>query len=241
MDIFRELDRLKTTLDALRPLDPDLLQNLREVYTVRLTYNSTAIEGNTLTESETQIVLDKGITIGGKTLKEHLEVINHAEAIDFIRELAKTNKPISEWDIRQIHGLVCKGDRHTGAYRTVNVMAAGTNYRYPDAIKVPELMTELGDWLSQPAQRHPVAIATEIHARLVTIHPFTDGNGRVARLLMNLYLLRAGYPLAIIQAADRAAYIDAVVAWQSGNTAPLLLMVANCVKASALDILNLAE
>lgn len=243
MDILQELDRLKTQLDVLRPLAPDLLENLREVYTVRLTYNSTAIEGNTLTESETQIVLEKGITIGGKSLQDHLDAINHADAIAFIRELAKSSLPISEWEIRQIHSLVCKGDRRAGAYRTVNVMAAGTNYRYPDAVKVPDLMAEFGDWLSQADTHplHPVEIAAEIHARCVTIHPFTDGNGRVARLLMNLHLLRTGYPLAVVKAAERAAYIEAVVAWQSGNSAPLLAMVANYVKASALEILSLVE
>ncbi|NEP16290.1 MAG: Fic family protein [Leptolyngbya sp. SIO4C1] len=241
MDILQHLDRLKAQLDTLRPIDPDLLKNLQELYTVRLTYNSTAIEGNTLTETETQIVLEKGITIGGKSLQDHLEVINHAEALDFVRNLARDNTPITEWEIRQIHSLVCKGDSHAGAYRTVNVIAAGTNYRYPDAIKVPDLMTDFGNWLAQYHPLHPVETATEIHARLVTIHPFTDGNGRVARLLMNLHLLRTGYPIAVVQAADRAAYIDAVVAWQAGNPEPLMLMVANCVKAAAIEILSLAD
>jgi Fic family protein len=239
--IFQEIDRLKAELDALRPLDPDLLANLREVYNIRLTYNSNAIEGNTLTESETQIVVEKGITIGGKSLKDHLEAINHVEAIDFIRDLAKSITPITEWEIRQIHGLVCKGDRRAGAYRTVNVMAAGTNYRYPDAVKVPDLMAEFGEWLSQPPELHPVEIATEVHARLVTIHPFTDGNGRTARLLMNLHLLRAGYQIAVIKAQERAAYIDAVVAWQSGNREPLLLAIIDCVRASLVEILDLAQ
>ncbi|MGF1494393.1 MAG: Fic family protein [Microcoleaceae cyanobacterium] len=146
--------------------------------------------------------------------------------------------PITEWEIRQIHGLICKGDNRTGAYRTVNVMAAGTNYRYPNAVKVPNLMSDFNHWLSQPRTLHPVEIATEIHAHLVTIYPFTDGNGRVARLSMNLHLLRTGYPLAIVQAANRVAYIDAVVAWQAGNTQPLLLMAADCIKASALEILS---
>ena len=241
MDLLQELDRLKTKLDALRPLDPALLENLREVYTIRLTYNSTAIEGNALTESETQIVLEKGITIGGKSLQDHLEIINHAEAIDFMRNLANNSDPITEWKIRQIHSLVCKGDNHPGAYRSVNVMAAGTNYHYPDAVKVPELMAEFGEWLSQSPPLHPIKVATEIHARFVTIHPFTDGNGRVARLLMNLHLLQTGYPLAIIPVADRTAYIDAVVAWQTGNTVPLFFLVANCVKSSALEILSLAS
>ena len=221
MTILNDLDLLKNKLDALRLLNPDLLRNLREVYTVRLTYNSNTIEGNTLTESETQIVIDKGITIGGKSLKDHLEVINHAEAIEFIRDLAQANAPISECEIRQIHSLICKGDPHAGGYRTVNVIAAGTNYRYPDAIQVPDLMAEFGGWLSQTHPLHPVETATEIHARLVTIHPFTDGNGRIARLLMNLQLLRMGHPLAIVSAADRVAYIEAVIAWQSGDTKPL--------------------
>ncbi len=241
MDILQDLDRLKARLDVLRPLDLDLLENLRDVYTVRLTYNSNAIEGNTLTESETQIVIEKGITIGGKPLRDHLEAINHAEAIAFIRDLATTITPITPWEIRQTHSLICKGDRQAGAYRTVNVMAAGTNYRYPDAVKIPDLMAEFGDWLAQPSPSHPVEIATEIHARLVTIHPFTDGNGRTARLLMNLHLLRMGYSIAIIPAVDRATYIEAVVAWQTGNPQPLLLQVANCVKASTLEILSLVN
>lgn len=246
MDILQELDRLKAQLDTLRPLDPDLLENLRELYTVRLTYNSNAIEGNTLTESETQIVLEKGITIGGKPLRDHLEAINHAEAIDFIRNLATTHSPITPWEIRQTHSLICKGDRQAGTYRTGNVMAAGPNYRYPDALQLPDLMADFGDWLTQPslnqdAPSHPVEIATEIHARLVTLHPFTDGNGRTAHLLMNLHLLRTDYPIAIIPAADRAAYIEAVVAWQTGNPHPLQLTVANCIKTSALEILSLVN
>ncbi len=241
MDILQDLDRLKARLDVLRPLDLDLLENLRDVYTVRLTYNSNALEGNTLTESETQIVIEKGITIGGKPLRDHLEAINHAEAIAFIRDLATTITPITPWEIRQTHSLICKSDRQAGAYRTVNVMAAGTNYRYPDAVKIPDLMAEFGDWLAQPSPSHPVEIATEIHARLVTIHPFTDGNGRTARLLMNLHLLRMGYSIAIIPAVDRATYIKAVVAWQTGNPQPLLLQVANCVKASTLEILSLVN
>lgn len=238
-DILQSLDRLKAQLDHRRPLDPDLLANLREIYTVRLTYNSTAIEGNTLTESETQIVLEKGITVGGKPLKDHLEVINHAEAMDFVRELAQTDAPITDWEIRQIHGLVCKGDRQAGTYRTVNVMAAGTNHRYPDAIKISELMTEFNHWLGQPSPLHPVETAIEIHARLVTIHPFTDGNGRVARLLMNLHLMRTGYAIAIVQAANRTDYIESVVAWQTGNFDPLFFLVADCVKATMTEILSL--
>jgi Fic family protein len=239
--LLTQIDALKARLDRIRPLAPDLVENLREVYNIRLTYHSNAIEGNTLTQSETQIVVEKGITIGGKPLKDHLEAINHVEAIDFIRDLAMDERAIAEWDIRQIHGLVCKGERSAGAYRTVNVMAAGSNYRYPDAIMVPELMQGFGDWLHSNPALHPVEIATEIHYRLVTIHPFQDGNGRTARLLMNLSLLRSGYPIAVIKTEDRSAYIDAIVAWQSGgDNSALKETIARCVESSLLEILSLA-
>jgi Fic family protein len=239
--LLTQIDALKARLDRIRPLAPDLVENLREVYNIRLTYHSNAIEGNTLTQSETQIVIEKGITIGGKPLKDHLEAINHVEAIDFIRDLAMDERAITEWDIRQIHGLVCKGDRGAGAYRTVNVMAAGSNYRYPDAIMVPEMMQGFGDWLHSNPALHPVEIATEIHYRLVTIHPFQDGNGRTARLLMNLSLLRSGYPIAVIKTEDRSAYIDAIVAWQSGgDNSALKETIARCVESSLVEILSLA-
>jgi Fic family protein len=120
-------------------------------------------------------------------------------------------------------------------------MAAGSNYRYPDAILVPELMQGFGDWLHSNPALHPVEIATEIHYRLVTIHPFQDGNGRTARLLMNLSLLRSGYPIAVIKTEDRSAYIDAIVAWQSGgDNSALKETIANCVESSLVEILSLA-
>jgi Fic family protein len=129
--LLNHIDALKARLDRLRPLPPELVDNLREVYDIRLTYHSNAIEGNTLTQSETQIVVEKGITIGGKPLKDHLEAINHVEAIDFIRDLAMDERAISEWDIRQIHGLVCKGERGAGGYRTVNVIGCGQQLPLP--------------------------------------------------------------------------------------------------------------
>jgi Fic family protein len=135
---------------------------------------------------------------------------------------------------------VCKGDRGAGAYRTVNVMAAGSNYRYPDAIMVSELMQGFSEWLQSAPALHPVEIATEIYYRLVTIYPFQDGNGRTARLLMNLSLLRSGYPIAVIKTEDRSAYIDAIVAWQSGgDDANLKEIITKCVESSLVEILSL--
>ena len=238
--MFGEIDRLKSQLDALRPLPDVLLENLRELYDVRLTYHSTAIEGNTLTQSETQIVLEKGITIGGKSLKDHLEVINHASAIDYIRDLAQTDNAIGEWEIRQLHGLVCRGETGAGAYRSVNVMAAGSEHRYPDAVMVPNLMTEFVEWMMTSTALHPIAFASEVHYRFVTIHPFTDGNGRTARLLMNLILLRSGYPIAVIKTQHRSAYIDAIMTWRSGDSIPLTQMIADTIQLALIETLKLA-
>jgi Fic family protein len=237
--MFAEIDRLKSQLDALRPLPEALLDNLRELYNVRLTYHSTAIEGNTLTQSETQIVLEKGITIGGKALKDHLEVINHGRAIDYIRDLAQSNEAITEWEIRQLHGLVCRGETGAGAYRSVNVMAAGSDHRYPDALTVPNLMAEFVAWMMNATSMHPIVLASEVHYRFVTIHPFSDGNGRTARLLMNLILLRSGYPIAVIKTQDRSAYIDAIMTWRSGNSFPLTQMIASTVESALMEILSL--
>ncbi|MBE9032740.1 Fic family protein [filamentous cyanobacterium LEGE 11480] len=239
--ILAEIDQLKAQLDALRPLPKALLNNLREVYDVRLTHNSTAIEGNTLTQSETQIVLEKGITVSGKSLKDHLEVVNHAQAITFIRDLAQTKESISEWEIRQIHSLICRGDAEAGVYRTINVMAAGSDHRYPDHLQVADLMNQFIHWLQSPTGLHPVELASEVHYRFVTIHPFHDGNGRTARLLMNLILLRFGYPIVVLKVVERSAYIDRITTWRLGDDAPLKQMIAQAAKASLEEVLDLAQ
>ncbi len=197
-------------------MPPEVVEELRHRYEVGLTHHSTAIEGNTLTQSETQIVIEKGITIGGKSLVEHLEVIGHKEALDFVIELSEATTPIGEREIREIHALVMKGqdagDR--GRYRNLDVKAAGTEYVYPSHLRLPELMESFAAWLGT-ADLHPVDLATEAHLRLVTIHPFRDGNGRVGRLLMNLLLLRHGYPIAILRVQQRAEYIAALELAQS--------------------------
>jgi Fic family protein len=239
--VLVEIDQLKAQLDRLRPLPPELLKNLEEVYNVRLTYHSTAIEGNTLTQSETQIVLEKGITIGGKSLKDHLEAINHASAMEYMRDLAQANTPIGEWEIRQVHALVCRGEAGAGAYRTVNVMAAGSDHRYPEAVIVPGLMSDFVTWLQQENLIHPVDFAAEIHYRFVTVHPFGDGNGRTARLLMNLFLLRFGYPIAVLKVQDRVAYIDGIMAWRSGDDQGLKAMIRESVRSSLQEVLSLSQ
>lgn len=241
MKRLETLTRAKEWLDRFRPLRTDIAEELRHRFEVRLTYNSTAIEGNTLTQSETQIVLEKGVTIGGKSLREHLEVIGHKEALDFVIELADATNPIREREIREIHRLVMKGQdqAESGGYRTINVKAAGTDFVYPDHLHVPELMAQLAE-LSGSEELHPILLASKVHQQFVTIHPFRDGNGRVGRLLLNLILLRAGYPIAVIPLERRSEYIDALVAAQSGAGLDALdALVMDAVEVSLRETLEI--
>jgi Fic family protein len=215
---LQTLDRLKAWLDAFRPLPAAVVQELRQRYRVRFTYHSNALEGNTLSQSETELVLTTGITIGGKTLGEHLEVIGHSDAIAYVETLAQGNAPIAESDLRQIHNLILRriAPDEAGRYRSLDVQAAGTGYRYPPHYQIPELMAEFASWLNSPGAQahHPVLYAAEAHHRFVSIHPFRDGNGRTGRLLMNLLLLRVGYPIVIIPNEQRQQYIEALVQGQ---------------------------
>ncbi len=217
---YEKLDRKKKRLDRHRPLKPALLANLEAWLRVELTYTSNALEGNTLSRRETALVVEKGLTVGGHSLREHLEAANHAQALDRVLALAQGRQPLNEPTILELHALVLRGilDEHAGRYRDVPVRISGSQVVLPNARKVPALMRELGAWLARGGdQAHPVAFATEAHYRLVTIHPFVDGNGRVARLLANLLLLRAGYTPALIRMRDRLAYLQALETAQLGG------------------------
>lgn len=218
---LERIDKLKAWLDGFRPLEPEIVAELKKLYDVRFTYHSNAIEGNTLTQSETELVLTKGITIGGKNLDEHLEVIGHKEAIDYIEDLAREDTEIKEWEIKQIHNLILRkiNPEEAGSYRTLDVIAAGTNYRYPAHYLLSQLMGDFAIWLNSEAalQLHPVEYATIAHYRFVSIHPFRDGNGRTARLLMNLLLIRAGYPTVVIDNRIRNEYINALAYGQQNQ------------------------
>ena len=179
---------------------------------VNWTYNSNAIEGNTLTLSETKVVLE-GITIGGKTISEHLEALNHREAILYVEEIVKQNHPLTECQIKSIHSLILKGilDDQAGVYRTQNVLISGFKYVPPDYSQIPELMVLFIQWLvKEGANLHPVARAAIIHSEFVKIHPFVDGNGRTARLLLNFELMKNGYPPIVIEKEHRLAYYSAL-------------------------------
>lgn len=230
-----ELSRAHGWLTQLRPLPEPVLLELSHRFEVDLTYHSTAIEGNTLTKSETQIVIEKGITIAGKPLLDHLEVVGHKEALELVIELSKERSPLTEWDLRSLHSVVMKGQSHqeSGAWRRLDVKAAGTDYNYPSYLQVPDLMKEFIEWLSVGSSLHPICFASEAHLRFVTIHPFQDGNGRVGRLLLNLLLLRAGYPIAVIQLQNRPRYIASLESAQNGRGRDDLdLLIFESLKAS---------
>lgn len=233
--MFAELDTAKAHLDAQRPLPPVVVRNLHEDLVLRWTYHSNAIEGNTLTLQETKVVLE-GITVGGKLLREHFEALNHREAIYFVERLVQAPHPLTEWDIRALHQLVLKNidDENAGRYRTTNVLIAGAAHTPPEAVLVPGQMANFVQWHATVAQAlHPVERAARVHGELVRIHPFVDGNGRTARLLLNLELLKAGFPAVIIPVEQRLAYYEALdAAHVREDYAPFLALLATCLQQS---------
>lgn len=208
---FDEVDSLKKELDSKRPIPKETLKSLRESINLEWTYNSNGIEGNTLTLRETQVVLE-GITVGGKSIKEHLEAINHEKAILFLDDLIKDNEPISEWNIKNIHQLILKDidNENAGRYRKENVTIKGATHIPPDYLKVPELMEKLILTYNTWSEYHPIIQAALLHGELVKIHPFVDGNGRTSRLLMNLVLMNNGYNPVIIKKESRLKYYEAL-------------------------------
>ena len=210
-DYFNEVDSLKNKLDSKRPISKNTLKSLKESINLEWTYNSNGIEGNTLTLRETQVVLE-GITVGGKSIKEHLEVINHEQAILFLDELVKDKNSINEWNIKSIHNLILKDidNNNAGRYRIENVTIKGAAHIPPDYIKVPELMEKLILNYNTWNNYHPIIKACLLHGELVKIHPFIDGNGRTSRLIINLDLMNSGYNPVIIKKEDRLKYYEAL-------------------------------
>lgn len=200
----------KAQLERLRPISGPALRQLQRYYDVELTYTSNAIEGNTLTHRETAEVIEHGITVGGKTLKEHLEAVDHHEAVLWMRGLAAQDAPVGESTVRELHRrIVARSEPGiAGLYSQHRRRIAGSPVVFPNPLKLPELMQGFGTWLTR-APPTPEA-AFDAHFRLTAIHPFSDGNGRTARLLMNLLLLRSGYVPVAVRPADRKGYLDAL-------------------------------
>lgn len=236
------IDELKQHLERQRPLEnPEILHALDIEYT----YESNRIEGNTLTLRETEIVVAKGLTVGGKSMREHLEAINHYEAILFVRNIVSEKKPLTESLVKQLHSLILRGiDReNAGRYRAIPVLISGSRHTPPQPWQVPSLMENCLLWYAeQKPLLHPVTLAAELHERVVTIHPFIDGNGRTSRLLMNLVLLQNGYPVANIggDTDSRLAYYHALETCNlEGNKTEFLCLIASEVQKSALRLLEI--
>ncbi len=212
MTNYKKLDQLKQKLDSYRPLPSEIVSNLHEDIVLRWTYNSNAIEGNTLTLKETKVALE-GITVGGKTMREHFEAINHREAIYFVEELVTMGEPLSERQIKSIHQLILKNidDAHAGVYRKTNVIVSGAEHIPPDALHIESEMVNFIEWYKNKAVNlHPVEKAARVHADFVKIHPFVDGNGRTSRLLMNLELMKDGFPPVVLPVEKRLEYYEAL-------------------------------
>ncbi len=229
-----EIDALKARLDARRPLSAEQVRGLATVFEAEETeyiHESNAIEGNTLTLAETEVVIRKGITVAGKPLKDHLEAKNHLVAFHALQRLVAGQTPFSESILLELHGIVLRSieDEWAGRYRSVPVRISGSRHVPPNPLKVQELMASLFAWYLAPAAGHPVEVAADLHLRLAQVHPFIDGNGRVCRLAMNLHLMQRGFPLTIIRAENtqRAAYYHALAeADAAENPAPFRAFVA---------------
>lgn len=229
---FSYMDSLKGAIDSHRPFSKNLAESLHEKLVVEWTYNSNAIEGNTLTMSETKVVLE-GITIGGKSMVEHLETINHREAILFVENLISNKEPLSEWNIKNIHALILKeiDKKNAGKYRMENVVISGANHIPPKHYEVNNLMQKLiteyhNDWMDY----HPVVRAVLLHGEFVKIHPFIDGNGRTSRLLLNFELMKNGYTPIIIKNENRAKYYDVLdLAHTTMNYEPFIKLITELV------------
>jgi Fic family protein len=223
----------KKRLDSYRPLPPPLVARLKEQMAIEYTYNSNAIEGNTLTLRETRLVIEEGITINGKSISETLEAKNHPEAMAFVENLVATRSEIDENTVLHVHKLIMSGVvDDAGQYRTARVRLAGANFMPPPSSDVRSKMNELLTWLKDnPDEYTPMELAAVFHHRFVQIHPFTEGNGRTARLLMNAILLRFGYPfIVIVSTQDRSRYLKTLMEADLGNASAFVNFAARCVE-----------
>lgn len=231
--MFNKLDKSKTKLDSFRPISPEIMEIIDKKFKIDWTYNSNAIEGNTFSKQETAFFLQYGLTSKGKTLKEYLEIQNHAQAIDWLKGIIKRNRPITESLIKELHALLLKGidfiwvgppDERIekkitpGKYKSRPnhvITLDGEIHKYCEPLKVPDEMEKLINFINN-SRLHPIEIAAQAHYKLVAIHPFADANGRLARLLMNLLLMKEGFVPVIIRNEEREDYYKALMRADNG-------------------------
>lgn len=239
----KRIEQKLKTLNSFRPLPTSQVAKLREQFQIEMTYNSNGIEGNSLTLKETFLVINEGLTIKGKPLKDHLEARDHFEALNFLSDLVEHDKrhTFSEVLTRQLHTLIMQEtDRDwAGKYRNANVIISGSDHTPPEATEVPKKMTDLILWIKNNKKTlDPIELASITQHKLVYIHPFFDGNGRVSRLIMNLFLMQEGYPLVTVLKNDRKKYYGVLEKADKGDYAPLVRFVAQNVERSLNIYLN---
>jgi Fic family protein len=230
---FDRLLEKKQSLQSSRPLPNIALHKIKESLSIEWTYNSNSIEGNTMSLRETQMVIQEGITIKGKSLREHFETHNHDKAIDYLYSIVNDDYILRSIDILSLHGLVLRSieDDFAGRIRNGGVRITGANFTPPNASKVPDLLDELIDFVNtNPLKLNDIELATVFHHKLVWIHPFFDGNGRTVRLAMNLLLMRSGFPPAIILKNDRKKYYEALNQANGGNYQKLTLLMCQALE-----------
>lgn len=241
-DTLDKIDSIKSILDSYRPFPDHAVKQLKDYYRIGLTYTSNAIEGNTLTESETKVVIEDGITIGGKSLREHYEAIGHAKAYDHMYSLL--DNPILEEDVSHLHKLFFQqiDPDNAGGYRQKNVIITGTDYLPPDYQEVPSLMKKYLENINRDdGVHHPLERASGLHAEFEAIHPFTDGNGRIGRLLLSILTMKSGYCPVIIPPVRRAEYITALQKNNKGDFHTLSAFVSSVIYEEMKSLRRLLE
>jgi len=239
--IYERILERKKSLDSLRPLNKLQLQRLKEEFLVEYVYNSTSIEGNTLTLNETKLILEEGITIGGKSLREHLDVTNQKEALNWIEEFIKKKKEIRESDTLMLHRITLKGisDYWAGRYKTSQNRIVGSKLKTTPPYKVSSDMGNLAYSINNnPKKYNPIELAAFAHHEIARIHPFVDGNGRTARLICNLILMGKGYPPIIIRTKERKKYFDCLEKAHFGDLRVFVDFIALMVDESLIRYLS---
>lgn len=237
---FERIDLYKASIDALRPFEGAMLKEIKSFYRIGLTWSSNAMEGNTLTESETKVLLEDGLTVGGKPLRDTFETLGHAKAYDFMFSLLDSRE-ISERDVLTMHRMFYADidPENAGVYRNVPVIISGSTYPVCAPDRIPEDMDALFGWIKENRDKlHPVEFAAQLHKRFVFIHPFIDGNGRIARLLMNTALIQDGYMIACIPPVLRHEYISSLERAHKDDR-PFVEFIADRVLESEKDIMRL--
>ena len=244
MAIYERLDANKAAIDRIRPFEGEYLRQLREYYRIGLTWTSNAIEGNSLTEMETKILLEDGLTVGGKPLRDTFEALGHSLAYDYMFSLLGSRRVTIE-DIKTLHRLFFKNidEARAGVWRDINIIVTGSDYGFPSPAELDGLMSDLERWIEAERENmHPVRFAAMLHLKFVTIHPYIDGNGRVARLLMNAALIQDGYMLAVVPPILRQEYMTSIREYQQKeNATPFCDFIAERVLESEKEVMRILK